>query len=144
MGNLLVVLVLGFGVLTDPARASAQTCRKGCACGNSCISCAKTCHKDPGTAHREPDPAPPPKQAPKPAERSHDARVEFVSTIGPRLNRQKIAVTFRLGDPDTSLLVTSNCMKGVVERVRDLIRDDAKAVGFIRLWCEDKSAGADF
>jgi hypothetical protein len=27
-----------------------KICRKGCACGNSCISCSKTCHKGAGCA----------------------------------------------------------------------------------------------
>ncbi len=30
--------------------ACCKTCRKGKACGNSCISRAKTCHKPPGCA----------------------------------------------------------------------------------------------
>ena len=33
-----------------PQQGCCKICRKGCACGNSCISCNKTCHKGPGCA----------------------------------------------------------------------------------------------
>lgn len=36
---------------SDITRAGGcKICRKGCACGDSCISCEKTCRKGPGCA----------------------------------------------------------------------------------------------
>lgn len=32
------------------ARSCCKICRKGCACGNTCISCQYTCHQPPGCA----------------------------------------------------------------------------------------------
>ncbi|WNG48554.1 hypothetical protein F0U60_33875 [Archangium minus] len=33
-----------------PARTCCKVCKKGCPCGDSCISCSKVCHKGPGCA----------------------------------------------------------------------------------------------
>lgn len=43
---------VGAGANATPVDKGAccKICRKGCACGNSCISCSKTCHKGPGCA----------------------------------------------------------------------------------------------
>jgi hypothetical protein len=35
------------------APTCCKVCRKGCACGDSCISCEKKCHKGPGCACNE-------------------------------------------------------------------------------------------
>jgi hypothetical protein len=34
----------------EKAPACCKVCTKGCACGDSCISCDKTFHKEPGCA----------------------------------------------------------------------------------------------
>lgn len=36
--------------LAPSVRSCCKVCSRGCPCGNSCISCAKTCHKGPGCA----------------------------------------------------------------------------------------------
>lgn len=36
--------------LTPSSRSCCKVCRRGCPCGNSCISCSKTCHKGAGCA----------------------------------------------------------------------------------------------
>jgi hypothetical protein len=33
-----------------PAPACCKVCKRGCPCGDSCISCSKICHKGPGCA----------------------------------------------------------------------------------------------
>jgi len=38
------------GVKFTPSQACCKVCRKGQACGNSCISRDKTCHQPPGCA----------------------------------------------------------------------------------------------
>ena len=35
------------------APTCCKVCRKGCACGDSCIACEKKCHKGPGCACNE-------------------------------------------------------------------------------------------
>jgi hypothetical protein len=35
---------------TPKEQACCRVCTKGCACGDSCISCGKTCHKGAGCA----------------------------------------------------------------------------------------------
>jgi hypothetical protein len=42
----------GGRLAVSPATAAAccKICTKGCACGDSCISCDKVCHKGPGCA----------------------------------------------------------------------------------------------
>jgi hypothetical protein len=51
-----VVLALGLLVLSAfvsaPVDAQAVTCRKGCPCGNNCISCSKVCHRGEGSGVR--------------------------------------------------------------------------------------------
>lgn len=38
------------GALGWPTQAEAKVCRKGCACGNTCIACWKQCHVGRGSA----------------------------------------------------------------------------------------------
>jgi hypothetical protein len=43
-------LIALVAVLAFATTASAQTCRVGCPCGNTCISCGDTCRVGPGSA----------------------------------------------------------------------------------------------
>lgn len=55
VGRWLLILstALALQASTPPpaeARECCKICRKGCACGNTCISCQYTCHQPPGCA----------------------------------------------------------------------------------------------
>ena len=50
MKKTLTTLLTVLFVLALVQPALGITCRKGCPCGNACISCSETCHKGSGSA----------------------------------------------------------------------------------------------
>lgn len=50
MKALVVATLIVAQMMMLSAVADAKTCTTGCPCGNSCISCSETCHKDSGGA----------------------------------------------------------------------------------------------
>lgn len=59
----MIRLLLLLALVASPLWAQPR-CKKGCACGNACISCAKTCRIGSGSARSVQPPPEPPRPAP--------------------------------------------------------------------------------
>lgn len=74
------MLVAALAVGTAPSVVEAKNCKKGCACGNACISCSKACKVGQAPAYR-----PPQRAAPVKAARSRGAKVRPPRVVGDSL-----------------------------------------------------------